>query len=55
MTWRGHFDLTWKPHLMRGPGCGMGDNALKTEHRLEPVDLGLVLDFSTDLEDILYC
>lgn len=38
---------------MRGPGCGMGDNAIKTEHDLEPADLGSALDFSTDHEEIL--
>lgn len=53
MTWRDHFNLTWKPHLMRGPGCGMGDNATKTEHDFEPEDLGSILDFSTDLEETL--
>lgn len=41
---------------MRGPGglrSGMDNNAIKTEQDLEPEDLDLVLDFSTDLEEIL--
>lgn len=41
---------------MGGPGSlrsGIDDNALKSKQDSEPEDLDLVLDFSTDLEDIL--
>lgn len=31
----------------------MDDNAIKAEQDLKPEDLGLVLDFSIDLEEIL--